>query len=82
MEGYETIGDLLTHIKDSLIQQASIKKLWQLIAKLYHEILIDFGVDLDHFIRNIINDDSLRNRINRFAGFLFKGQSDQFETKH
>ncbi len=82
VEGYETIGNLLLNLKDSLIQQTIIKKIWQLIAKLYHEILIDFGVDPDRFISKIINDDSLRKRINSFADFLFKGQINQFETKH
>jgi hypothetical protein len=82
IEGYETIGNLLLNLKDSLIQQTIIKKIWQLIAKLYNEILIDFGIDLDLFIRKIINDDSWRKRINGFADFLLKGQANQITVTH
>jgi hypothetical protein len=78
IEGYETIGNLLLNLKDSLIQQTIIKKIWQLIIELYNRLLITLGVDLDHFIRQIINDNVLRDRINAFANFLLKEQEHQY----
>lgn len=80
VEGYETIGNLLLKLKDSLIQQTIIKKIWKLILQLYNDFLIDFGVDLDLFIRKIINEDLWRKRINRFADFLLKDQLNQIPT--
>ncbi|MGK0315087.1 MAG: hypothetical protein ACI86M_001315 [Saprospiraceae bacterium] len=81
IEGYETIGNLLLNLKDSLIQQTILKKIWKLVMTIYNEILLNLGVDLDHFIRKIINDDNLRNQINGFADFLLMGNQYQHNSQ-
>jgi hypothetical protein len=81
VEGYETIGNLLLNLKDSLIQQTILKKIWKLVMTIYNEILLNLGVDLDHFIRKIINDDNLRNQINGFADFLLMGNQYQHNSQ-
>ncbi len=78
IEGYETIGNLLLNLKDSIIQHTIIKQIWQLILEIHNGILRKLGVDLDHFIRQVINDDELRHTINGFANFLLKGNNHQY----
>ncbi|MFT6337609.1 MAG: hypothetical protein ACJATI_004373, partial [Halioglobus sp.] len=54
---------------------------WKLVMTIYNEILLNLGVDLDHFIRKIINDDNLRNQINGFADFLLMGNQYQHNSQ-
>ena len=79
IENYETLGKLLLNLKDSLIQQTILRKIWKLIITIYNEILFNLGVDLHQFIMKIINDDNLRILINGFADFLSKGNQNKFK---
>lgn len=76
VQGYETIGNLLLNLKDSLIQQTILKKILVLIVQLYHEFLIDLGVEWDLFIRKIINDEKWNLRIISISDFLRKGKDN------
>ena len=80
IEGYETIGNLLLNLKDSLIQQTIIKKIWQIMKHVYIDFLADLGVEWDQLIRKIINDDNWLKRINGFSYFLLKGKDHQLES--
>lgn len=79
IEGYTTIGNLLLNLKDRIIEQTIIKKIWLLVDQLYNDFLAHLGVEWDLFMALIINDNNWVSHINGLSSFLMKGNNNENE---
>ncbi len=60
---YESLGKVFLSYKDILLQDHLVKRLWQLIIKIYVECFAELGVQLDDFILKIIKSNGLNTMI-------------------
>lgn len=59
-DAYESIGGMFEHLKEKLLQEHLIQRLWRLLKTIYKEILMQFGVPFDTFMHQIINSNKIR----------------------
>ena len=53
-EDYESLGELFRHTKELLLESTLVEKIWEIIVELYVKIFSELGVDLDFFIKKMI----------------------------
>ncbi|MFA7615537.1 MAG: transposase [Weeksellaceae bacterium] len=57
-EDYETLGILFRCVKEMILQQTIIQKIWIVILKLFGSVLGNFGIQWELFIRELIANQS------------------------
>lgn len=70
VDDYESIGFIFMHLKDLIIKDHIVKKIWNIIITIYVELLSQLGVDLNIFIAKIINSGSLKNQMTQLYGSM------------
>ena len=53
-EDYESLGELFKHTKELLLEKNLVEKIWEIIIELYIQIFSELGVDLDFFIKKMV----------------------------
>jgi hypothetical protein len=80
VDDYESIGLMFMHLKDLIVKDHIVKKIWNIIITIYVELLSQLGVDLNIFIAHIINSNSLRNQMTLLYGSMMNlDYSKQFD---
>ena len=53
-EDYESLGELFKHTKELLLEKNLVEKIWEINIELYIQIFSELGVDLDFFIKKMV----------------------------
>lgn len=53
-EDYESLGELFRHTKELILEKNRVEKIWEIIVELYVQIFSEIGVDIDFFIKKMI----------------------------
>ena len=72
VDNYESIGNIFLHLKDIIIKDHIVQKIWNLIITIYSEVLAQLGVDLDLFIKSIIHSQNIQSKLNNVGLALLK----------
>lgn len=70
-ESYETLGQIFKLIKDDILEDTLIVKLWKFFTEYFVKILSELGVDWELFIQKIIRSDNILEKIKSTFSFLF-----------
>lgn len=71
IDDYETIGGIFREIKEQMLEDTLIQKIWMLFTKLYSTMLADLGVDWEAFVRKLIEaQKELENQIRNAFGCM------------
>lgn len=54
-EDYETLGVLFKQVKEMILKQTIIEKIWEIILELFDSIFVELGVDWEKFVRKLID---------------------------
>lgn len=80
VDDYESIGLMFMHLKDLIVKDHIVKKIWNIVITIYVDFLSQLGVDLNIFITKIINSNSLRNQMTQLYGSMMNlDYSQKFE---
>jgi len=60
-DDYETLGVLFKNVKEQLLEDTIVQKIWSILIELYTILLVDLGVDWNHFISNLIHKQEILN---------------------
>jgi len=75
-ENYESLGVLFLSVKDILLQDHLVKKLWLIIVQIYAEFFAELGVQLNYFITKVIDSSEINRLIeNLFDAVISLGSS-------
>jgi hypothetical protein len=69
-DDYESMGLLFLSVKDILLQDHLVKKLWAVIIQIYVECFAELGASLEVFIHKVINSNGLNNIISNLFGAM------------
>lgn len=76
IEDYETIGALFRNVKELLLEETLIEKIWKLFIEVFSCFLSQIGIDWEIFIKKIINSQQdFNNQIKTAFQCLFSFQS-------
>ncbi|MBA3901220.1 MAG: transposase [Bacteroidetes bacterium] len=70
-ESYETLGQMFREIKDQLLEDTLIIKLWNFFIEVFTNLLADLGVDWETFMEKFIQTDDLNEKLKNIFNFLF-----------
>lgn len=71
-EDYETLGMLFRDIKEQLLENTLVERIWIILIELYTIVLAELGVDWEMFIEKLINNQKeLNNQIKSTFALLF-----------
>ena len=70
-ESYETLGQAFKAIKDDILEDTLIVKLWKFFTEFFVKILCELGVDWELFIGKFIQSDNIIEKIKSDFNFLF-----------
>lgn len=62
-DDYETMGEVFRDFKNELLEMTLIDKLWLIIHEIFTEILADLGLDLDVFVKQLIDNQDVINKL-------------------
>lgn len=71
-DDYEPLGGLFNDVKEIILEEILIKKIWKIFIELYIEIFSMLGVEWDIFIKKLIENHDEINKIilNQFNSFF------------
>lgn len=71
-EQYETLGILFRDIKEQLLSDTLVEKIWIILIELYTLVLAELGVNWENFIEKLIkNKEELNHQIKNTLSVLF-----------
>jgi hypothetical protein len=70
-DAYETLGQMFIEIKNEILEDTLVTKLWKFFTEVFVEILSDLGIEWEHFIKNFLHTPELLNKIKLTFNFLF-----------
>lgn len=72
VDDYETIGGISRKIKEQVLEDTLIQKIWTLFIELYNVVLADLGVNWEAFVRKLIEtQEELNNQIKNALECMF-----------
>jgi len=81
VDDYESIGLIFMHLKDLIVKDHIVKKIWKIIITIYVECLSQIGVDLNIFIAKIINSNSVLCQMTQlYRSMMNLDYSHEFEV--
>ena len=64
IDDYETLGGIFREIKEQMLEDTLIEKIWIIFVQVYNILLADLGVDWEAFVRMLIEtQEELNNQI-------------------
>ena len=54
IDDYETLGGIFREIKEQMLEDTLIEKIWIIFVQVYNILLADLGVDWEAFVRMLI----------------------------
>ncbi len=81
IDDYETIGALFRNIKDVLLEQTIIEKIWKLFIEVVSGLFSELGIDSDVFIQKLIESpENFNDQIKNAFQCLFSLNSNNQEV--
>jgi len=71
-ESYETLGQVFRAMKDDILEDTLIVKLWKFIKEIFENALGELGIDWELFIEKIIQSDDILEKFKNMFNFLFQ----------
>jgi len=68
---YETIGNLFKSMKDQILKDTLVKRIWRIMKVIYTKVLVNLGVEWDCFIRNLTQSVNVINELSIACNILF-----------
>ena len=77
-EDYETLGILFRNVKEIILQQTIVERIWTIMLSLFDSVFAKMGVDWQRFIQTLIHSqDEIAAQINKTFETLFSNQDKQ-----
>lgn len=81
LNDYETIGWLFRDLKKQFIRHTLVQRIWNILVKLLHSILVEIGVDWNKLVSRIIGEPQLIIKIYSEVDSIF-GYSQQLSAEN
>ena len=78
-EAYETIGHLFRKIKDQIIQENIVQKIWRLMKEIYIKILADFGMSWEFFLCQLVASCDFINKIRNICNIILNFEESKLD---
>ncbi len=68
-DDYESIGYLFKCIKDQLLEETLVERIWKLMKEIYTAVLAKLGVDWECFFKNLIHSFDVLEQLKQICNF-------------